>query len=182
MGNSWPKWIKKITESTKCNEEVLQRVEKKLETAASALQTTNSNQAEHHKSTESVNARLCDMFMAVVETREERIAKKVLKTAAKMTDKSCILALMSKAQPMLKPTGPGCAPTREQLAKYDAGATADFLRANGFSSFADHFQAEDYNGMALLAVDNDDVAETPETNKLKRKTFLKFVTDLQQQL
>lgn len=43
FGEQLAEMDKKITESTKCNEEVLQRVEKKLETAASALQTTNSN-------------------------------------------------------------------------------------------------------------------------------------------
>jgi hypothetical protein len=148
-----------------------------LESSRFARETARSAQA----SSSSTNSQVCDMFMAVVQTRDERLTAKLLESAAQMKDVTCLETLMSHAQPMVTSTcNQGARPTSKKISNFDVTETVDFLQKNGFVSYADHFQKEGYNGQMLLAAEQSDVEQMPETNQLKRKTFLRFLASLKQ--
>jgi hypothetical protein len=63
----------------------------------------------------------------------------------------------------------------DKMEDWDVRQTAGFLKRKGFDSYADHFESEGYNGMVLCSVEQDDVDEMPEANKLKRRAFCKLL-------
>lgn len=64
------------------------------------------------------------------------------------------------------------------VSEWDVRQTVAFLNTKGFSSYADHFREQDYNGMILETVEESDVQDMPEQNKLKRKAFIRLVGKL----
>jgi anion-transporting ArsA/GET3 family ATPase len=156
------------------NQKVAEAVESvKEQVAKSALLAVESAQT-------GTNEKLCSLLSSVVQTREERLTKKLFKAAAKMEDSASVSALMSNARSILKHAE--YAPVIEKVAKYDAAATAAFLEENGFASYAAHFKAEGYSGKELVAVEREDIDDMPEKSNLKRKSFFNFLTQLKQPL
>jgi hypothetical protein len=70
-------------------------------------------------------------------------------------------------------------PTKAAIMTWDWKTTVEFLNERSFHSYAAHFQMEQLNGMALLAVDSDDINDMPEKHGLKRKAFALFLSTLQ---
>jgi hypothetical protein len=68
--------------------------------------------------------------------------------------------------------------TPEEMETWDVQHTVDFLNQKGFTSYADHFFNKGYNGATLANVDAEDIADMPEKDKLKKKTFFSFLTKL----
>jgi hypothetical protein len=69
-------------------------------------------------------------------------------------------------------------PTEATIMTWDWKTTVEFLNERSFHSYAAHFQAEQLNGMALLAVDSDDINDMPEKRGLKLKAFALFLSTL----
>jgi hypothetical protein len=60
---------------------------------------------------------------------------------------------------------------------WDWQTTVNFLNERGYNAYAAHFQTQ-LNGMALLAVDPDDINDMPEKSSLKRKAFTLLLNSL----
>jgi hypothetical protein len=65
--------------------------------------------------------------------------------------------------------------------EWDADTTSTYLRATGFGSYGDIFDAEGYNGMMLLVIDDNHINQMPELNDVKRKCFSLFIKKLQKE-
>ena len=88
-----------------------------------------------------------------------------------------VLAANGQKETGAAPTEKGSVSTMP-VSEWDVRQTVAFLNAKGFSSYADHFREQGYNGMILEAVEESDVQDMPEKNKLKRKAFFRLVGKL----
>ena len=88
-----------------------------------------------------------------------------------------VLAATGQKETRAPPTAKGAVSTMP-VSEWDVRQTVAFLNAKGFSSYADHFREQAYNGMILEAVEESDVQDMPEQNKLKRKAFIRLVGKL----
>jgi len=61
------------------------------------------------------------------------------------------------------------------MENWDVDKTVVFLQGKGLSTYATHFQEEEYNGGMMLLIDDEDIKAMPETNAIKRKSFSALV-------
>jgi hypothetical protein len=64
---------------------------------------------------------------------------------------------------------------------WNVSQTVAFLEEEGYNSYADYFEVEQLNGMALLQVEQDDIEEMPEKHKLKKRAFAQLVNRLNEE-
>ena len=79
-------------------------------------------------------------------------------------------------------TQPAAVMRSDLVSNFNVPSTVSYLKEMGFGSYAEHFKAQQYNGLVLIAVDKEDVQAMPEKDKLKQKAFLNLIAKLSWQL